>query len=62
MNSVAMLKYLSGREGVAEHWYPKDAQRRAKVDEYMAWQHTGIRPKASEAMVETVREAQVIHH
>lgn len=41
--SVAILKYLSDKHKVANHWYPKDLQQRAKVDSYMAWQHLNLR-------------------
>lgn len=41
--SVAILKYLSDKCQVANHWYPKDLQKRARVDSYMAWQHLNLR-------------------
>ncbi|ELT90456.1 hypothetical protein CAPTEDRAFT_173236 [Capitella teleta] len=41
--SVAILSYLSDHYKVADHWYPKNPQARARVDQYMAWQHHGIR-------------------
>lgn len=28
---------------VPEHWYPKATEKRARVDEYMSWQHNNIR-------------------
>jgi glutathione S-transferase len=28
---------------VADNWFPKDARHRAKVDEYLAWQHLNLR-------------------
>ncbi|XP_072023517.1 glutathione S-transferase theta-1-like [Amphiura filiformis] len=37
--SVAILMYLSDKYNVPGHWYPKDLDRRAKVDEFMGWQH-----------------------
>ncbi len=45
--SVAILKYLATVYKVADHWYPQDVKRRAKVDEYMAWQHANIRMNGS---------------
>lgn len=41
--SVAILKYLSDKYQVPDHWYPKNLQRRALVDRYMAWQHLNLR-------------------
>ncbi|XP_048467614.1 glutathione S-transferase theta-3-like [Rhincodon typus] len=44
--SVAILKYLAGRYKTPDHWYPADLQSRARVDEYLDWQHTSLRPLA----------------
>ena len=42
--SVAILRYLvATNPSVADHWYPKDVKERAKVDEYLEWQHTNTR-------------------
>ncbi|XP_041057798.1 glutathione S-transferase theta-1-like [Carcharodon carcharias] len=45
--SVAILKYLACKYQVPDHWYPADLQKRARVDEYLAWQHTTIRYQGS---------------
>jgi len=41
--SVAMLRYLAREKQVADHWYPKESQAQARVDEYLEWQHLGTR-------------------
>lgn len=43
--SVAIFRYIVAKnpELVADNWYPKDLEERAKVDEYLEWQHLGTR-------------------
>ncbi|XP_066937414.1 glutathione S-transferase theta-1-like isoform X3 [Macrobrachium rosenbergii] len=41
--SVAILRYLSRKPNVPDHWYPKELQAQAKVDEYLEWQHLNTR-------------------
>ncbi|RXG73452.1 Glutathione S-transferase theta-2, partial [Armadillidium vulgare] len=45
LTDVAILRYLSNKfsDKVADHWYPSDIQKQAKVDEYMEWQHVNTR-------------------
>ncbi|XP_022085673.1 glutathione S-transferase theta-1-like [Acanthaster planci] len=40
---MSILKYLARKYKVADHWYPEDLKVRAKVDQYLDWQHTGVR-------------------
>ncbi|XP_033116131.1 glutathione S-transferase theta-1-like [Anneissia japonica] len=41
--SVAILRYLISTYKTPDHWYPADVKKRAKVDEYLAWQHLNTR-------------------
>lgn len=45
--STAMLLYLANKNKTPDHWYPSDLQKRARVDEYLAWQHTNTRPHSA---------------
>ncbi|NXS51743.1 GSTT1 transferase, partial [Brachypteracias leptosomus] len=44
--SIAILLYLARKFKTPDHWYPSDLQKRARVDEYLSWQHVSIRGKA----------------
>ena len=41
--SHAIMRYLAMSRQVADHWYPKDLRKRAKVDEYLDMHHTYLR-------------------
>ena len=41
--SHTILRYLHESRQCADHWYPKDLRKRAKVDEYLDWHHNGLR-------------------
>ncbi|CAG7720509.1 unnamed protein product, partial [Allacma fusca] len=41
--SIAILRYLARTFSVDDHWYPKDVRGQARVDEFLAWQHIGLR-------------------
>ncbi|XP_063769072.1 glutathione S-transferase theta-1-like [Pseudophryne corroboree] len=45
--STAMLLYMANEYKTPDHWYPSDIKKRARVDEYLAWQHTNTRPLGS---------------
>ncbi|XP_046351435.2 glutathione S-transferase theta-3-like isoform X1 [Haliotis rufescens] len=46
--SVAILKYLSCKYNVPDHWYPRtDLRAQAKIDEYCNWQHQNTRGSAA---------------
>lgn len=42
-NSIAILRYICRTYKVADHWYPKDSMKQARVDEYLEWQHLNTR-------------------
>ena len=53
--SVAILIYLVNKsDDIPDHWYPKDARKRARVDQYMAWQHRTIRQQGISVFLEMV--------
>ncbi|XP_037951322.1 glutathione S-transferase theta-1 [Teleopsis dalmanni] len=41
--SVAILRYLSDKGQFSETLYPKELKARAKVDEFLEWQHLSVR-------------------
>lgn len=41
--SVAILKYLSRENVMPESLYPKESKAQARVEEFLEWQHTGLR-------------------
>ncbi|XP_041936137.1 glutathione S-transferase theta-1b isoform X2 [Alosa sapidissima] len=41
--SIAIMMYLSEKFQTPDHWYPTDIQKRARVNEYLSWQHTAVR-------------------
>uniref|UniRef100_A0A8D0HE62 glutathione transferase n=1 Tax=Sphenodon punctatus TaxID=8508 RepID=A0A8D0HE62_SPHPU len=49
--NTAILLYLSRKFNTPDHWYPSDGQKRAKVDEYLSWQHTAIRAQGSKVFL-----------
>lgn len=53
--SVAILLYLSRKYHAAAHWYPPELQACARVDEYLAWQHTAVQLPATNVYLCKVR-------
>lgn len=41
--SIAIMMYLAEKFHTPDYWYPADLQKRARVNEYLAWQHSAIR-------------------
>jgi len=46
--SIAILRYLATKYNAAEHWFPKDVQKQARVDEFLNWYHTNLRKNSVE--------------
>ncbi|KAI1900687.1 hypothetical protein AGOR_G00052470 [Albula goreensis] len=62
--SIAILNYLAEKFRTPDHWYPADLQKRACVNEYLAWQHSAMRAHGSKvfwfrAMVPLITGAEV---
>uniref|UniRef100_A0A674B7M2 glutathione transferase n=1 Tax=Salmo trutta TaxID=8032 RepID=A0A674B7M2_SALTR len=57
----AILKYLPTKYNVPSNRYPRHLERRARVDEYTAWQHTNTRPHAAKVFIMEVRLAHGTH-
>ncbi|KAK2838106.1 hypothetical protein Q5P01_015318 [Channa striata] len=51
--SVAILKYMAQKysSSIADNWYPAGLEQRARVNEYLAWQHTNLRPNGSKVFL-----------
>jgi len=45
--SVAILRYICAEFPVKPNWYPEEPKARAKVDEYLEWQHANLRTHGS---------------
>lgn len=41
--SVGILRYLCREKDVPDQWYPKESKAQAKMDEFIEWQHNGLR-------------------
>ncbi|XP_058831664.1 glutathione S-transferase theta-2-like isoform X2 [Topomyia yanbarensis] len=46
--NIAIFRYLDREFGLGQHnWYPKERTVRARVDEYLEWQHANIRAQCA---------------
>ncbi len=43
LHSGTILKYIASKYKVADNWYPGDLLTQARINEYIDWQHTGLR-------------------
>ncbi|XP_029639769.1 glutathione S-transferase theta-1 [Octopus sinensis] len=57
--SVAILKYLTIKNNLADHWYPKDFHTQLRVDEYLHWQHFNTRLNAAMVFRNLLLEPQL---
>ncbi|XP_067231913.1 glutathione S-transferase theta-1b [Chanodichthys erythropterus] len=48
--SVAIMMYLAEKFHTPDYWYPADLQKRARVNEYLSWQHSAIRMHGSKIL------------
>ncbi|XP_025032668.1 uncharacterized protein LOC103050281 isoform X2 [Python bivittatus] len=55
--STAILLYLTRKYNTSSYWYPPDMKKRARVDEYLAWESSTIRASASKILWLKVRPA-----
>lgn len=46
--SIAIVRYFANRYSFDDHWYPKNDQQRARIDEYLEWQHLNTRQYCSQ--------------
>jgi len=61
IENVAILRYLSRKYNVPDFWYPKELLAQARVDEFLEWQHIGLRvPVASYFMAAVIELCQFI--
>lgn len=40
--TVAIFHYLGRKEIIPERWYPKDLKTRARIDEFLQWNHNNL--------------------
>jgi len=51
------MMYLAEKFHTPDHWYPADLQKRARVNEYLSWQHSAIRIYGSRILWFSVSKA-----
>ncbi|XP_005812572.1 glutathione S-transferase theta-3-like [Xiphophorus maculatus] len=49
--SIAILQYLVQKCLLADHWFPAELQQRARVNEYLSWQHLNLRSHCSKVFL-----------
>ncbi|XP_044731197.1 glutathione S-transferase theta-1-like [Chrysoperla carnea] len=41
--SIAIVRYLVREKLIPDHWYSRNSQQQARIDEYLEWQHLNTR-------------------
>lgn len=54
------MLYLAEKFKTPDFWYPADLRQRARVNEYLSWQHTAIRMHGSKIFWLRVRSPSLI--
>jgi len=49
--SHSILRYLAEKYQVADHWYPRDFNKRLEIEKYLDWHHLGLRQPAARMVV-----------
>lgn len=49
--NVAIFRYLVSQNKVDDQWYPKNNQVRARIDEYLEWQHYNTRQTCAQYLI-----------
>ncbi|XP_072321319.1 glutathione S-transferase theta-3-like [Eucyclogobius newberryi] len=49
--STAILDYMVQKHKGPDHWFPSELQSRARVNEYLSWQHTNLRANGSKVFL-----------
>ncbi|CAL1603679.1 unnamed protein product [Knipowitschia caucasica] len=49
--STAILEYMVHKNGGPDHWFPSNLQSRARINEYLSWQHTSLRSTCSKVFL-----------
>ncbi|CAB1319613.1 unnamed protein product [Coregonus sp. 'balchen'] len=58
---VRKVPYMAEKFGTSDsdHWYPADLQKRARINEYLSWQHAAMRAHGSKAIVPIITGSEV---
>lgn len=60
--SVAIFRYLAAQNKIDDHWYPTDLKVRARIDEYLEWQHVNTRQTCAQYFILKYMKPKTIGH